>query len=163
MSVNKYKSHVFVLPEDDANHQIAHGFQLHESVDQRVIQVLPCPGGWTKVRDEFSKTHVAEMDRNARRNMVLLVDFDQDSGRLDDMKSVIPSRLAERVFVVGVWSQPEELRCSQGIGLEDIGVKLAEECREGSKSVWNHPLLQHNSQEVDRMTERLKPFLFHAK
>lgn len=53
MSVNKYRPHVFVLPEDDANRQIAIGFSLDEGLDARSIQVLPSVGGWTRVRDEF--------------------------------------------------------------------------------------------------------------
>jgi hypothetical protein len=81
MSVNKYRSHVLVLPEDDANRQIANGFLLDESLNGRAIQVLRSPGGWSKVRDEFVRTHVAEMDRNTLRYMVLLVDFDQDDPR----------------------------------------------------------------------------------
>ncbi len=160
MSVNKYKSHVFVLPEDDANRQIAHGFQLYESINQRAIQVLRSPGGWTQVREEFVRTHVAEMDRNTRRHMVLLVDFDEQRKRLDDMRSAIPSRLADRVFVVGVWSEPECLQTAAGCSLEEFGRGLAEDCRDGSRTLWSHPLLQHNAPELDRMTETLKPFLF---
>jgi hypothetical protein len=48
MAVNKYKPHIYVLPEDDANRQIANGFLLHESVDSRSIQVMPTTGGWTR-------------------------------------------------------------------------------------------------------------------
>jgi hypothetical protein len=162
MSVNKHQNHVLVLPEDDANRQIAHGFQLHPSIAQRAIQVLPPPGGWPRVRDEFSKIHVANMDRIPLRHMVLLVDFDERDNRLDVMKAVIPQMLADRVFVVGVWSEPERLRTAKGCSFEDVGFELAQDCRDGSRTGWNHPLLRHNSSEVDRMTERLSPFLFPA-
>ncbi len=41
MSVNKYKEHVYVILEDDANRQIADGFVGHRNVDDRRIQVMP--------------------------------------------------------------------------------------------------------------------------
>jgi hypothetical protein len=40
MSVNKYQPHILVLPEDDANRQLANGFVLDQSVATRNIQVL---------------------------------------------------------------------------------------------------------------------------
>src|SRR4030042_459386 len=127
MSVNKYPPHVLVLPEDDANRQLARGFLLDESLKGRAIQVLPSPGGWPKVRDEFAGTHLAEMERNVRRHMVLLVDFDENANRREDMNAVIPPTLADRVFVVGVWSEPQDLR-KAGLGsLEDVGRQLAKE------------------------------------
>jgi hypothetical protein len=52
-SANKYAPHVLVLPEDDANSDIANGFVLHVALDSRAIQVLRCAGGWAKVRDAF--------------------------------------------------------------------------------------------------------------
>jgi hypothetical protein len=48
MSVNKYEDHVLVLPEDDANRQIANGFILNSNVKERAIQVLPIADGWDK-------------------------------------------------------------------------------------------------------------------
>lgn len=35
MSKNKYKPQVWVLPEDDANRQIAVGFSIHDAVKAR--------------------------------------------------------------------------------------------------------------------------------
>jgi hypothetical protein len=162
MSVNKYKRHIFVLPEDDANRQMANGFVLEASVDQRTIQVLPNSGGWSKAREDLG-SHFGDMKRYADRYMVLLVDFDRSESRLGEMKSRIPKELADRVFVIGVWSEPEELSGESGVSLEQIGLKLAEECRDGSRSLWSHRLLQHNAAEVDRMIGILKPFLFTGK
>lgn len=45
MSVNFYKPHVLVLPEDDANRQIAIGFLLDPGLKQRNIQILTPSGG----------------------------------------------------------------------------------------------------------------------
>jgi hypothetical protein len=43
---NKFKPHVLVLPEDDANRQIANGFLSNSKLVVRAIQVLPIVGGW---------------------------------------------------------------------------------------------------------------------
>ena len=45
MSKAKYQRHVWVLPEDDANRQIAQGFTLEASVKARNIHVLPVACG----------------------------------------------------------------------------------------------------------------------
>jgi hypothetical protein len=60
MSVNKYTPHILVLPEDDANRQLANGFLLHPSLSTQ-IQVLEEVGGWSKVLDCFEKDHVKKM------------------------------------------------------------------------------------------------------
>ena len=44
MSVNRHKPHLLVLPEDDANRQLARGFELELSTRQ--FQVLQPAGGW---------------------------------------------------------------------------------------------------------------------
>lgn len=49
MSINAYKPHLLVLPEDDANRQIADGFVLDSNCNYRAIQVLRVAGGWLKV------------------------------------------------------------------------------------------------------------------
>ena len=160
MSVNKYRPHVMVLPEDDANRELANGFLLHESVALRAIQVLVEAGGWSKVRSLFEEEHIAEMKKNTLRHMVLLVDFDGDSSRLDEMRKAIPASLVERVFVIGVWLEPEELKRKKLGSFESIGRQLASECHENTRVIWNHELLRHNEQELGRMTAALRPILF---
>ena len=59
MSVNKYLPHVLVLPEDDANRQLANGFLLDRALMTRSIQVLAEAGGWTAVLDRFKSDHVS--------------------------------------------------------------------------------------------------------
>jgi len=40
MSVNKYAPHIVLLPEDDANRQIANGFLLGSNLNSRSVQIL---------------------------------------------------------------------------------------------------------------------------
>jgi len=161
MSVNKHYRHVFVLPEDRANLQMAEGFHREvPSQQQRQMQVLPVAGGWNKVLDLFESVHAMEMERWQERFMVLLFDFDGKQDRLTEAKAKIPARLAERVFVLGAFRTPEALT-QAGLGSpEQIGHDLAGNCREGTDTLWRHPLLQHNAPELERLLQHVRPILF---
>ena len=108
MSVNKHLPHILVLPEDDANRQIANGFHLGIQETRRV-QVLPVAGGWMEVLDSFQTDHVVGMRQFPNRLMVLLIDLDGHEKRLADAKRHIPAELVDRVFVLGVLTKPEDL------------------------------------------------------
>jgi hypothetical protein len=142
MSVNKHLPHVLVLPEDDANSRLANGFQLQiDPARLRRMQVLPVAGGWNEVLEHFVADHIREMDLHTRRFMVLLIDFDGQDERLANARSRIPERLRDRVFILGAWSEPEDLK-SAGLGTyEIIGSALARDCREETDVAWSHELL----------------------
>jgi hypothetical protein len=159
MSVNKYLPHVLVLPEDDANRQLANGFQLDPVLATRRMQVLEEAGGWQEVLNRFKTDHLHDMDRYDKRFMVLLIDFDGREDRLNTVKSTIPDRLKERVFVLGSWSQPEELRQYLG-SYETIGLAMAKDCREDAEVTWAHWLLSHNADELNRLRTDVRPILF---
>jgi hypothetical protein len=90
MSVNKYLPHVLVLPEDDANRQLANGF------------------------------HVSGMRKYTDRFMVLLIDFDDHLNRLKTMKDSIPEDLLDRVFILGTLSKPEALRQAASVPMKQL-------------------------------------------
>lgn len=161
MSINKYQPHLLVLPEDDANRQIATGFMLDSNLDIRAIQVLPASGGWKKVLEDFSNIHAPEMRNLSKRNIVLLIDFDRDENRLSYVKNQMPEELKERVFVLGVFDEPESLTSDIKMSFENIGVALAKDCAENTNELWGHELLKHNKTELDRMVLAVKPFLFN--
>jgi hypothetical protein len=111
VSVNKSRQHLLVLPEDDANRQLANEFHLQVNWNrQRQMQVLEVAGGWTNVLDRFSSDHVIGMDRYPQRFMILLIDFDGHQGRLQQAKNRIPQHLIDRVFILGALGEPEDLR-----------------------------------------------------
>jgi hypothetical protein len=159
VSANKHLRHVLVLPEDDANRQLANGF--HQEIDfaqQRQMQVLPVANGWREVLDLFESVHVTEMGRWQTRYIVLLIDFDNQALRLGEAKARIPANLAERVFVIGSQTKPEDLR---SIGsFEAIGSALARDCRDESNRTWNYALLRNNADELERLREHVRPILF---
>lgn len=160
MSPNDHLPHVLVLPEDDADRELANGFLL--GIDERSlrqIQVLRPARGWAKVLSLFESEHVKEMDHRPNRYMVLLLDFDGDEKRLSKAKAVIPDHLSDRVFVLGVWSEPEDLKPDLGTP-ETVGSKLADDCREETDAIWQHTLLRHNAGELDRLRQHVRPILF---
>jgi hypothetical protein len=156
---NKYVPHLLVLPEDDANRQLANGFVLGVQ-DERRIQVLVEAGGWSAVLERFLSDHISKMREYHERRMVLLLDFDERDDRLDQIKTRIPDDLTDRVFILGVQSKPEALKRAVPGSLEEIGSRLATECREGKREIWAHDLLRINSSELDRLQQIVRGFLF---
>jgi len=159
MSVNKYLPHVFVLPEDDANRQIANGFYLDERLLERQFDVLEVAGGWNEVVERFCSIYAAEMDRIPARFMVLLIDLDNRIDRLELVKTRIPLHLQERVFVLGTLSEPEDLKPDLG-SFETIGWAIARDCCEDAGDIWTHRLLQHNAPEISRLRHHVRTILF---
>lgn len=161
MAVNKYKPHVWVIPEDDANRQLANGFILDDFVDDKCIDVRPPCGGWPNVLDEFVDIHVRHLRDYPLRHLVLLIDFDdQFERRLQHFKNHFPGDVADRVYVLGTLSEPERLRVAVGQSLEDIGERLANACGNNVDDLWHHELVQHNETERARLMASVKPFLF---
>jgi hypothetical protein len=159
--MNKYKSHILILPEDDANREIANGFNLNENLDSRSIQILPSAGGWKRVIEKFTDDHVSAMRQFTERRIVLVIDFDNGyEDRLKYMQDHIPSDLKNRVFVLGAQSEPEQLKKAMNKNFESIGVALAKDCSEKTDKTWGHALLKHNKTEIDRMILSVKPYLF---
>lgn len=164
MSVNKGLPHLYVVPEDDADRQIADGFVLHPNVDVRRVQVVPPAGGWSKVRDTFKEEYLPLLQQNMMTHVVLLIDFDGNpKGRRKKFDSCIPSIVQSRVFVIGPRENPEILRQSLGKGFEAIGQTLAEECDSENLDAWDHEQLQHNAEEQRRLFGSVKPFLFKTE
>jgi hypothetical protein len=130
MSINKYQPHVYVLPEDDANRQLAIGFRLDKQVLIRRIVVLEVAGGWIHVLEHFKSDHVSEMERYPARLMVLLIDLDGGEERLATAKAAVPEHLADRVFILGARTEPEALRQAHLGSYETIGLAMAKDCRE---------------------------------
>jgi hypothetical protein len=153
--MNKYDKHILVLPEDDANRQITDGF-LIEIGGTGQLKVLRPAGGWRHVLDQFKSVYVAVMDRYPKCTMILLIDFDKSADRREQAKAVVPTQFSDRVFILGVWSEPEKLPD----GLEATGRALAEDCRNGTSTTWDHELLKHNAAEVERLRQFVRPILF---
>ncbi|MBN3727264.1 hypothetical protein [Burkholderia sp. Ac-20379] len=161
MAVNKYKPHVWVVPEDDANRELANGFVLQYSVNDECIDIRPPSGGWPKVLNEFTETHIAHLRNLPHRHLVLLIDFDGNfQNRLQYFKSQFPVDIADRVYVLGTLIEPEDLRVDLGQSLEEIGEQLADACANNVDGLWTHGMVLHNASERARLMASVKNFLF---
>jgi hypothetical protein len=100
------------------------------------------------------------MRQYPERHLVLLLDFDGQNDRADRVKEKVPEDLRGRVFLLGVQSEPAALK-KAGLGsFEEVGRRLGKECREGTKDVFTHDLLQQNASELDRLEKAVRGFLF---
>lgn len=158
--VNRYKPHVCILPEDEATSQIANGFALRVK-DERVIKIEHFARGWTDVEAQMLELYTPLMLQFPEIRLVLLIDFDFNSSRLERIRSNIPDELQKRVFVFGAFSEAEDLKRQNGAkNLEAIGKTLAQECQSKSYTLWNHELLQHLETELLHAQSELRPLLF---
>ncbi len=57
--------------------------------------------------------------------------------------------------------RPEKLKASLGGTFESIGRALAIDCRDNTTNTWNHPHLQHNAAELERLRNQVRGILFN--
>jgi hypothetical protein len=161
VTMNKYKPHAYVIPEDDADRQLADGFVLHHQVKDNQIQVVPPAGGWFKVLTTFRDEYVPRLRAYQDAHVIMLIDFDdQVEKRRAQFEQEVPEELRTRVFVVGSKHNPETLSKAFKIRFEEIGKSLANDCAIGTAQYWDHEQLQHNDSERLRLVQTVRPFLF---
>jgi hypothetical protein len=160
MSVNRYRPYLIILPEDRATEEIANGFIEVSKVNGAAIRIERPARGWPNVVTRFTKEIVSEMNQYSDAMIVLLIDFDDNEKRLSFVEKDIPENLRNRVFIIGIWSDPEALRRNTKKNFETIGETLANNCADNTHDLWNHDLLKHNETELERMRVIIKPFLF---
>ncbi len=156
---NKYLPHLQILSEDDANRQIVNGFLTDTRIDTRRAQVLQIAGGWSAA---VGKINDAKLSSYPKRRLLLVIDFDDEpTDRLERISREIQASVRDRVYVLGVRSEPEKLKQAlSGTSYEKIGKSLCKECSENTTSLWAHDLLKHNETELQRLLADVKPFLF---
>lgn len=158
MSVNKYKPHLWVIPEDDANRDFINGFLDHPNVLNGVVGVRAPANGWRKAWDVFEEEYVPLLRNSPFGHVVLVIDFDSDPNRAASLQSKVPVDLQDRVFVIGSFVEPEEARRQLGMNLDAIGRQLAEDCPK-EQGIWQHPQFAHNQIDLARLKALVKPFL----
>ncbi len=162
MAVNKYIPHLFVIPEDDANRQMAIGFEKDDRIRARSLQIVAPAGGWSKALEKLKGEYYRVLESNPNSHVLVIIDCDQDSQRIPCALAKVPGHLQNRVFIIGTLSEPEELRKSLNGTLEMIGESVAQECYDPNQLIWKHDQLQHNSTEVIRLKSVLFPVVFDA-
>jgi hypothetical protein len=159
--MNRYAPHVYVIPEDRADQQIAVGFVNHHSVKDTLIKVMPVAGGWRNVLKTFQDEYILTMRNYPQAHVVMLIDFDGHiEERRAEFEQAIPDDLKVRVFVVGSKDNPETLKKAMKINFEEIGKSLANDCDAGTAEHWIHDQLRHNEVELQRLVQTVRPILF---
>lgn len=162
---NLYKPHVLVLPEDEADQQLANGIKLSLNINNQALIIDKPAKGWLNVVKKFT-AQVPEMRRYQSRIVVLLIDFDcktkgtTPEKRFSKVTNEIPEDLRSRTFVLGTLVEPEKLKTKLSMGLEHIGETLAEDCPDKQNPLWNDDMLKHNAPELERLLESVRHFLF---
>lgn len=157
--MNKYKDHLLIVPEDDANKDLALGFMNAVPRGVNAIHIEPVAGGWSSARDRVENL-LPSMRKCSCRRVLVLVDFDTSMTRRQDVMRNVPADLADRVYLLGVWSEPESLQATLNHrSREAIGEELARACLDDTDGLWQHALLAHNADEVARLRADVLPFL----
>lgn len=151
MSADKYRPHLLVIPEDDANREIVNGFRNHLLVNSRQIQVESAAGGWVKALEIFEEEHVRFMQIYPTRHVLILIDLDGRVERIETAKRRLPAHLNDRVFIMGSLETPERVCAVLKMSKESIGEALANECLGRVNGIWTNGLLAHNGAELRRM------------
>lgn len=159
--MNKRRPHVYILPEDRRDEQIANGFVGHHQVNEVRVRVMPPAGGWPAVLEKFCTEYVPELRRFGDAHVILLIDFDdQVEDRRTHFERQIPVDLKDRVFVIGPRHNPELLKKESKKNWETIGECLADDCDAGTTAHWDHEQLSHNDRERQRLYQTVRPILF---
>jgi len=159
--MNRYLPHVYIIPEDDRDRQLADGFIFYDQVNALRVQVMPPPGGWARVLNTFKDEYIRRLRGDLMGHVVMLIDFDGDyTNRRKEFEDAIPDDLKNRVFVVGSKETPELLKRAMAKNYEQIGAMLAEDCFDNTVHNWNHDHLIHNEPDRRQLVDIVKPILF---
>ncbi len=187
--VNNHKPHILLIAEDKANRTITNGFVLHPRFRNLPFMwnanyELDGLKGLKRLKERILEEQIW-MDKYPERVCLYIIDFDDDRNRYAEIHKFINtepkiSKMRERIFVLGIFSEPESFRqilnyssvCDNkkqyqldGTKLENIGLALAKACFNelDGDGLWGHDLLKHNKRELKRIkrkNSRLKPILF---
>lgn len=163
MSINLYKPHVWLVPEDDADRQLAVGFLDHHAVDDAQVKRVPPVGGWRAALAELRDVYVPKLLAYPGARVVILIDFDGDyEDRRRRFAEAVPEPLRARAFVLGARGEPEDLRRALRMSYAAIGAALADECQRGATALWSHDQLRHNAPDLEALAATVRPILLPA-
>ena len=159
--MDKYSRQLVVVPEDDANRDLANGFVgVMSPLKHRNVFIARPARGWARAAAAWSSL---KLDVYVQRHVVLLVDFDgQHPVRHQEIIASIPAQFHDRVFVLGSEITPEKLKHRQT--LESIGRELGQACASATSnsasSRWMQQGLAHNATELARLCTTVGALLF---
>ena len=161
MSPNLHKPHLLVIAEDEANRSIVNGFATQLEANPRQFYIETVSRGWTKGRDRLLELCDRYLKIHTGAHALLIIDFDQQADRASEIKDRLPSEVRDRVFIIGVFSEPEALKRSTKKKGEEIGQLVAAGCKAKNSDIWEQePLLIHNLEEIQRLSQAVRDLFF---
>ncbi|MCC7493641.1 MAG: hypothetical protein IT204_14900 [Fimbriimonadaceae bacterium] len=157
--MNKYEAHLVVIPEDGKDADLVRGFLMAPGVHAERVDLRAPAGGWLKAVSLAHQAWLQSMRRHPERRLLLVIDCDGNPGRLAEVTEGIPDELRDRVFVMGPLDSPEILCRETSQRTEGIGGSLAEACVANQPGLWQHPQLQHNAAELQRLADSVRAWL----
>ena len=157
--MNKFKPHLFIVPEDDADRQIAVGFQMHLEAKGE-MQIVDVARGWLKVVGVIKDEYVPLLKNNLNSHVLGIIDCDKDVDRIAEQLENFPEDIRNRIFLLGVNENPQEFKRSAKMHFAEIGEKLADECYKDELDLWNHEMLSYSSSEALRAKDVLRELVF---
>lgn len=168
---------LIIIPEDSNTSQLAEGFIQNEAVNDNRCYICPYASGW---KDAAEISSALRLGRNTDDYVLLLIDFDRhkcdsfDDFNIEKRKEFIAKIVGgnvprDRLFILGARSETEPFKQAMhryfrdgSLSYEGIGCALAKECSDRSVRVgaWGEDELVHNMDEIARIEEIVKPFLF---
>lgn len=161
MSANKYTQHLIVIPEDQAVRDMVNGFSTLLEINERQFYVYDLARGWERGKETLLKLSKGYMREYPSSYALLIVDFDRNAHRGSEIKNQIPEEVRDRVFVVGVLNEPVNLKNSTGMKFEQLGLQIAEGCKDSNIDFWERQeLLAHNVDEIRRLSKAVRNLFF---
>jgi hypothetical protein len=143
-------------------------FLMNHTVNGRLTQPLKNAGGWKKALDTIQDPAVINgLETYSRRHYLIVIDFDTHvDERISYYKELVdnlPKSVGDRIYLLGTFDEPKDLKEACGLKLEDIGRQLAQDCPPApTYGLWSHAHLQHNAAELERLVAQVRPFLFRS-
>lgn len=175
--MNKYQPHLKILCEDEINQNFAKGFILGLNLNNdqlplpRIETIKYVTGGWTKAVNNLNEVWLDQLRQNEHLFLLILIDSDGCSNRLNEILSAIPEEFKERVFIMGCLHEPEilkqqshsaikQMNKKEKVSDEAVGKVLFQHCKDNPENnLWYSDELKHNANEIERLKENTKHFI----
>jgi hypothetical protein len=140
---------------------MVNGFSTLLEINERQFYVYDLARGWERGKETLLKLSKGYMREYPSSYALLIVDFDRNAHRGSEIKNQIPEEVRDRVFVVGVLNEPENLKNSTGMKFEQLGLQIAEGCKDSNIDFWERQeLLAHNVDEIRRLSKAVRNLFF---
>jgi hypothetical protein len=140
---------------------MVNGFSTLLEINERQFYVYDLARGWERGKETLLKLSKGYMREYPSSYALLIVDFDRNAHRGSEIKNQIPEEVRDRVFVVGVLNEPVNLKNSTGMKFEQLGLQIAEGCKDSNIDFWERQeLLAHNVDEIRRLSKAVRNLFF---